>query len=171
VTRDAEEASLPTITETGAPVRATHITALSIDGETDWRLGSLSIAINKPSTENDGYGLASADNEILDFIDVNETDEVTAQLSIRSKEAVVTGCDPGTELSSPFSITFNNGGAAAEERELTFTFGATQVMSKPQNIATIGRISQEVAIQAKAKDGYDLQVTLKNDTDVIPLAS
>jgi hypothetical protein len=166
-TRDDSEASLPTITAT-TPITAEYITTLSMGGETDFRLANLNLAVNQPSTEDEGYGLAASGSGALDFIDINERREVTVDLSIRSNETVVSTMDPGTEIAGP-TVTFNNGEAGADEREFKIELGKCEVRKRPDAIATISRISQDVSLQATDQDGYDLQITMTNGNATVPI--
>ena len=163
---DPAELALPSITAT-TPIKTGHITVLTLAGETDFRFGSFGLNINQPSTENEGYSAAAADSGELDYIDINAKREVTLDMQIRSREAVLTAIKAGTVVTG-LIMTFNNAGAGAAEKELKIETGDLYIEKMPQDPAMLSRIIQEVTARALSQSGFGLKVTLKNANSAIP---
>ncbi len=167
-THDPAEGALPSITST-TPVQMKQVTAMTIAGEAAQRLASFNINITQPSTEAEGYSIASSGSLALDFIDIAGAREVTVDAEIRSNEVAMAAVVAGVEC-DPFSITFNNGLATTLERELKIETGKLMCMKAPTNYATGSRVITSGSFQSTSQDGFDLKVTTEGLNQTLPLA-
>lgn len=166
-TRDDEEATLPTITETDH-VLASHLTALSVGGVSGLHLTEASIKVNLPSSEEEGFDLAVGATDALSWIGATESREITGDLAIRSTIAAKDLINDLGEAIGAVLFTFNNGKTSTAEREFSIALADCEGTAAPFSMAVMGRLLSSVSLQATALSGSEATVILKNSIEVTP---
>lgn len=139
MSRSNTEASLSTV-QTNEPIPWDHLTP-SLNGATTYRLGALSLSINQPVSEGE-FDLAASTPKTMNVVTRAGMREVTGSMDIRmddSAYSLIYSSGVTNSWDSTNSFTWNNGEAAAAEREFKITLGDCELEDPGREINTLGR--------------------------------